>query len=41
MIGRYERGDAIPSIEGARKIADVLEVSADALLDDDKSADQR
>ena len=36
MIGRYERGDAIPSIEGAKKIADVLEVSADALLDDEK-----
>ena len=32
MIGRYERGDAIPSIEAAKKIADAFEVSLDYLV---------
>jgi transcriptional regulator with XRE-family HTH domain len=27
MVGKYERGDAIPSIEVAKRIADALEVS--------------
>ena len=29
MIGKYERGDATPSLEVAKKIADTLEVSLD------------
>lgn len=32
MIGKYERGEAIPSIETAKKIADALEVSLDYLV---------
>jgi transcriptional regulator with XRE-family HTH domain len=32
MIGKYERGDAIPSIEAAKKIADSLNVSLDFLV---------
>lgn len=32
MIGKYERGDASPSIEVAKKIADALEVSLDYLV---------
>jgi transcriptional regulator with XRE-family HTH domain len=32
MIGRYERGEAIPSIEAAKKIADAFEVSLDYLV---------
>ena len=32
MIGKYERGDAVPSIEAAKKIADALEVSLDYLV---------
>jgi transcriptional regulator with XRE-family HTH domain len=32
MVGKYERGDAIPSIEVAKKIADALEVSLDYLV---------
>ena len=31
MIGKYERGEAIPSLEAAKKIADALEVSLDYL----------
>jgi len=27
MIGKYERGEAVPSIDAAKKIADALEVS--------------
>lgn len=27
MIGKYERGEASPSIDAAKKIADALEVS--------------
>lgn len=32
MIGKYERGEAIPSIEAAKKIADALGVSLDYLV---------
>lgn len=31
IIGRYERGEAMPSIEIAKKIADAFEVSLDYL----------
>lgn len=31
MIGKYERGEAAPSIDAAKKIADALEVSLDYL----------
>ena len=34
MIGKYERGDASPSIEAAKKIADALDVSLDYLVGD-------
>lgn len=33
-IGKYERNEAIPSVEVAKKIADVFEVSLDYLVDD-------
>jgi len=32
MIGKYERGEAVPSIEAAKKIADAFEVSMDYLV---------
>ena len=32
MIGKYERGEAVPSIEEAKKIADAFEVSLDYLV---------
>ncbi len=32
MIGKYERGEAIPSIDAAKKIADALDVSLDFLV---------
>ncbi len=32
MIGKYERGEASPSIEAAKKIADAFEVSLDYLV---------
>jgi transcriptional regulator with XRE-family HTH domain len=32
MIGKYERGEAVPSIEAAKKIADALGVSLDYLV---------
>ena len=32
MIGKYERGEAMPSIEAAKKIADAFEVSLDYLV---------
>lgn len=32
MIGKYERGDATPSLEVAKKIADAFEVSLDFLV---------
>ena len=31
MIGKYERGDAVPPIDTAKKIADALDVSLDFL----------
>jgi len=31
MVGKYERGDALPSIETAKKIADAFSVSLDYL----------
>src|SRR5271156_5092173 len=32
MIGKYERDEAVPSIDAAKKIADSLEVSLDFLV---------
>ena len=32
MIGKYERGEAVPSIEAAKKIADAFDVSLDYLV---------
>lgn len=32
MIGKYERGEAVPSIDAAKKIADAFEVSMDYLI---------
>ncbi len=32
MIGKYERGDAVPSMEAAKKIVDAFEVSLDYLV---------
>jgi transcriptional regulator with XRE-family HTH domain len=32
MVGKYERGDTVPSIEVAKRIADALEVSLDYLV---------
>jgi len=32
MIGKYEREEAVPSIDAAKKIADALEVSMDNLV---------
>lgn len=31
MIGKYERGEAVPSVDAAKKIADAFEVSLDYL----------
>ena len=33
-IGKYERNEAIPSVEIAKKIADAFEVTLDYLVDD-------
>lgn len=38
MIGKYERGDAIPSIEVAKKMADAFEVSLDLLVGEGQNA---
>lgn len=38
IIGRYERGEVLPSIEVAAKIADVLDVSLDYLAGNSKKA---
>lgn len=32
MIGKYERGEAVPSIDAPKKIADAFEVSMDYLV---------
>jgi transcriptional regulator with XRE-family HTH domain len=32
LIGKYERGEAVPSIDAAKKIADAFEVSLDYLV---------
>ncbi|MCB9309310.1 MAG: helix-turn-helix transcriptional regulator [Lewinellaceae bacterium] len=32
MIGKYERGEAVPSIEAAKKIANAFDVSLDYLV---------
>ena len=32
MIGKYERGEAVPSLEAAKKIADAFGVSLDYLV---------
>jgi len=32
MIGKYKRGEAVPSFEAAKKIADAFEVSLDYLV---------
>jgi len=37
MIGKYERDDAIPSLEVARKIAEALDVSLDYLAGKDSA----
>jgi len=34
IVGRYERDEALPSIEVAKRIADVFEVSLDRLVGD-------
>ena len=38
MIGKYERGEAIPSIEAAKKIADAFGVSLDYLVGEGQNA---
>jgi len=38
MIGKYERGDAIPSIDVAKKIADAFAVSLDYLVGEGQHA---
>jgi len=39
MIGNYERGEAVPSIEAAKKIADACEVSLDYLMGEGTNSD--
>ncbi len=38
MVGKYERGDAIPSMEVGKKIADAFEVSLDYLVGEGQNA---
>ena len=38
MIGKYERMEAVPSIEAAKKIADAFEVSLDYLVGEGQNA---
>ena len=38
IIGRYEKNDALPSIEIAKKIADCFEVSLDYLVGEGQNA---
>jgi len=37
MVGKYERGEAVPSIDAAKKIADALKTSLDYLTGDTKT----
>ena len=37
MIGKYERGDAVPSLEVAKKIADALDVNFDYLAGEESA----
>jgi transcriptional regulator with XRE-family HTH domain len=37
-IGKYERNEAMPSVETAKKIADTFEVTLDYLMDEKASA---
>ena len=37
-IGKYERNEAMPSVETAKKIADVFEVTLDFLIDESANA---
>jgi len=37
-IGKYERNEAMPSVETAKKIADVFEVTLDYLVDESAAA---
>ena len=37
-IGKYERNEAMPSVETAKNIADILEVTLDFLVDEKASA---
>ena len=38
MIGKYERGEAAPSIDAAKKIADAFDVSLDYLVGEGQNA---
>ncbi len=38
MIGKYERGDAVPSLEVAKKIADAFGVTLDFLVGEGQNA---
>jgi len=38
MVGKYERGEAVPSIEAAKRIADAFEVSLDYLVGEGSNA---
>jgi transcriptional regulator with XRE-family HTH domain len=38
MIGKYERGEAVPSIDAAKKIADALDVTLDYLVGEGTNA---
>ena len=37
-IGKYERNEAMPSVDTAKKIADVFEVTLDFLIDESANA---
>ena len=34
IIGRYERGEMVPSVEVAKKLADTFDITLDYLVDD-------
>jgi transcriptional regulator with XRE-family HTH domain len=36
MIGKYERGEAVPSLDAAKKIADAFDVTLDYLVGESK-----